>query len=235
MPDTRRSEPWSEMKQCYPLLACFCDLLLGLSLGLYYTITYYGRALLPLPGFVALGAPLMYYVAVDERFSTVYQAWLWMICFPLTGLVWRLTLSFLPRLLRQPGPTFAAVSARLWHVARPLLLPLPLLAWLVASPAGHCAWSDFIAVCLRRHNVADPGWLAPVMMALAVLALGLEIRGLWQLFSPSRPRLQTLALLTIVFLVFLLAAIVIGFGLLNLTRLLPDSLSAANPAYPPSC
>jgi len=31
-------------------LAALMDLALGLSLGLYYTITYYGRALAPLPG-----------------------------------------------------------------------------------------------------------------------------------------------------------------------------------------
>lgn len=223
VPDTRRSEPRSEMRQRYPLLACFFDLLLGLSLGLYYTITYYGRALLPLPGFVALGAPLMYYVAVDERFSTVYQAWLWMICFPLTGLVWRLTLPFLPRLLRQPGPGFVEASARLWHVTWPLLLPLPFLAWIVASPSGHCDWSDFIAVCLRRHNVSDSGWLAPVMMALALLSLGLELRGVWQVFAPSRSTFRALALLAVVFLVFLLIVVVVGFGLLGLTQLVPET------------
>ena len=40
-------------------IALLADLALGLSLGLYYTITYYGRAQLPVPGFVALGAPFM--------------------------------------------------------------------------------------------------------------------------------------------------------------------------------
>jgi len=178
------------------------DLALGLSLGLYYTITYYGRALTPLPGTVALGAPFMYYVAVDERFSTVYQAWLWMACFPVAGAVWRVTLAHAPRLWRQPALRFAEVTARLWPCCWPLLLPIPLAAWLVSR-------GGFIAVCLRQHNVDSPSWLAWVYMPLAVAALGLEFRAVWRLLEGLAAYRRVLAL-GVAFMVFTLGMCTCG-------------------------
>jgi len=192
-------------------LASVLDLALGLSLGLYYTITYYGRALTPLPGAVALGAPFMYYVAVDERFSTVYQAWLWMLCFPVAGLLWRLALAQAPRLFRQTPLRFRDVTARLWHVCWPLLMPIPLTAWLVARPSGHCTWADFIAVCLRQHNVGSPAWLPWLFMPLALAALALEARAAWRLLAGLAPYRRVLALAA-AFIVYILAVCVVGFA-----------------------
>lgn len=197
-------------------LAAVADLLLGLSLGLYYTITYYGRALVPLPGFVALGAPFMYYVGVDEQYSTVVQAWLWMLVFPLTGLLWRLCLAYVPSLRifggRATRLTLAQVSTRLWHTCWPLLAPLPVLIWLVGTPSGHCSWPDFVAVCLRRQNADVPTWLTPLMMALALIAFALEIRAVWGLL-PGADRARKVAAFGVSGMIFILAVVAAGFAI----------------------
>jgi hypothetical protein len=197
-------------------LAGVTDLLLGLSLGLYYTITYYGRALLPLPGFVALGAPFMYYVAVDEQYSTVVQAWLWMLVFPLAGLLWRLSLVHVPRLaVLRGGParvTLGGVSARLWHTCWPLLVPIPFLTWIVGCPSARWSSPDFIAVCLRRQNVGAPAWLTPLMMGLAIVAFTLEARAVWRLLQGAG-RSRRAAALGISAMIFILAVVAVGFAL----------------------
>lgn len=192
--------------------AILLDLALGLSLGLYYTITYYGRALTPLPGLVALGAPFMYYVAVDERASTVVQAWLWMLCFPVAGVLWRLALAQSPRLFAQRPLRFRSVSAKLWYQCWPLLLPIPLAAWMVARPGGHCTWPDFIAVCLRRQNVPSPWWLVWVFMPLAVVAFALELRAAWRLLTGLLAYRRVIAIVAAV-IAFTLAVCVAGFGI----------------------
>lgn len=202
----------------WPVVAVLgTDFALGLSLGLYYTITYYGRALVPLPGSVALGAPFMYYVAVDEQYNTVVQAWLWMLVFPVAGLLWRLTLVGASRVGAKvanpeaPPTALAEVSARLWHACWPLLLPIPLLLWLVGTPSGRWSWPDFLAVCLRRQNVAAPTWLTPLMMALALTAFALEVRAVWRVL-PGTDRLRKIAVLAISAMVFVLAVVAVGFA-----------------------
>ena len=203
----------------WPVVAALgTDLALGLSLGLYYTITYYGRALVPLPGFVALGAPFMYYVAVDEQYNTVVQAWLWMLVFPVAGLLWRLSLVGVSRYAAKAAdlevhPTrLAEICARLWHTGWPLLVPLPLLTWLVGTPSGQWSWPDFIAVCLRHRNADSPGWLTPVMMGLALAAFALEVRAAWRIL-PGTDRLRKVAALAISSMVFVLAVVAVGFAI----------------------
>lgn len=161
----------------------------------------------------------MYYVAVDERFSTVYQAWLWMLCFPLAGLLWRLSLAQAPRLFGQRPLRFRDVNRRLWPVAWPLLVPIPLAGWLVSRPSGACDWSDFIEVCLRRQNVESPWWLVWVFMPLAVLALGLELRAIWRLMEPLLPYRRLIAILA-AFIVFILAVCIAGFATAGLQQVL---------------
>lgn len=193
-------------------LACALDLALGLSLGLYYTVTYYRRALAPLPGLVALGAPFMYYVAVDERFSTAAQAWLWMACFPAAGVLWRLSLARAPRLFGQAPLRFREVTAKLWPLCWPLVVPMPVAAWLVSRPDGYCDWSGFIAVCLRQHNVASPAWLPWLFMPPALAALALELRGVWRLLAGLAPYRRTIAIAAAL-VGFILAVCVVGFAL----------------------
>jgi hypothetical protein len=186
------------------IFAALIDLALGLSLGLYYTITYYGRALTPLLGTVALGAPFLYYVAVEERSSTVYQAWLWMLCFPVAGLLWRLALAQAPRLFRYAPLPFRDVTAKLWPLCWPLLLPIPLAAWLVAQ-------GGFIAVCLRQHNVASPPWLPWLFVPLAVLALALEVRAVWWLLGELPPYRRAIAVAAAL-VAFVLGVCIVGLA-----------------------
>lgn len=161
--------------------AALMDLGLGLSLGMYYTVTYYGRAAIPLPGFVALGAPFQYYVLVDEQQDTVIQAWLWMACFPFVGLLWRGTLALLGRCMRLPVRGKALAGA-VWATTWPLLLPIPALVWMLGqADAGGLQWEAFVGACLRRQFVANAAWLTPVYFALALVALALELRALWRL------------------------------------------------------
>jgi len=105
------------------------DLAPALSLGLCWTVTYNGRAHVSLPGTVALGAPFMYYVGVDDRSSTVVQAWLWMLCFPLAGRWWRsywpraLSDSLLPRCNDRAAPAGRNERAGEMALARGLTPP----------------------------------------------------------------------------------------------------------------
>ncbi|NPV46758.1 MAG: hypothetical protein HPY69_07360 [Armatimonadetes bacterium] len=198
------------------VFASLFDLALGLSLGLYYTITYYGRALLPLPGYVALGAPFAYYVAVVEDYSTVVQAWLWMLCFPLAGLLWRLGVAYVPglvsaeyRAIRRP---FGSVTARLGLSCWPLLLPIPTLAWHVGRPEGHWAWADFVSVCLRHRNVYTLPYLPAAMLICALAAFGLESRALWRLL-PGSDHPWKVAVLILTVVIYVAAIVALGYGL----------------------
>ena len=163
------------------MAAGLADLGLGLGLGMYYTVTYYGRAALPLPGFVALAAPFQYYVLVDERQDTVVQAWLWLACFPFVGLVWRVALGAVARVMGL-SVRGREVARAIWWSAAPLLLPIPALMWLLGqADGGGYEWAAFVGACLRRRFAYGAGWLTPTYFALAAVAFVLELRALWRL------------------------------------------------------
>jgi hypothetical protein len=156
------------------------DLALGLSLGMYYTVTYYGRALLPLPGFVAMGAPFEYYLIVGEVQDTVAQAWLWMSCFPAVGLMWRGALWAVAKLGRVTV-TSRAIVAGMWHCSWPLLVPAPFLLLALGSGDDGFSWHALTDACLRRRSMASPVMLPAVYFVAAVAALAQEARGIWRL------------------------------------------------------
>jgi len=168
--------------------AFLMDIGLGLSLGMYYTVVSFSRVVVPLPGFVALGAPFLYYNMLHGLPNTVTQAWLWMACFPVVGLMWRGALWVTASLLRlpvRPNDIARATGRCAWPLLLPALAMMLALGW---TKRYGFQWDAFVEVCLRRRSVSDPGWPTPVFVPLAILAMGLELRSIWRLVSyvPAR-------------------------------------------------
>lgn len=161
------------MERRLPLLIAatlLAQLALGVSLGLFYNYTYFGRAAVPLPHPTALAGSFFYYIALPQDYDAAAQAVLWVLGFPAAG--W-LLLGCLAA---------AARAGRLWSFAdllrshllglAPLLLPLPWLAWLHATGPGGVSWQQFLAACLHRSFAVTPPYLNPLFLGLAAVGLG---------------------------------------------------------------
>jgi hypothetical protein len=147
---------------------------LGVSLGLLYTVTYYGRAALPLPYPVGLLAPFFYYVSMSSSMSSEAQAVWWIWGFLVAAAVWIVTLKATARLLRLPA-SLRDVVLSIAVSAVPLLLPAPWAGWVIAQTSEGASWKQFIAACLRREFAVAPAGLNPVYIIAALLALAIEI------------------------------------------------------------
>ena len=147
-------------------------LLFGLSLGCYYTATYFGRSGWPLLSCEALSGVLLYYLSVVNlaNASTELQAVHWMLSFVAAGYLWIGALCFAanrfytgmsPRRLRgagMAGGRFACLGLPLALATIPLSAPIPFMVLWIGDTGDGFSWSRFIAVCLRRAFVALPPW-----------------------------------------------------------------------------
>lgn len=147
--------------------------LLGLSLGLYYNLTFFGAAALPLPEAVSLLAPLLYYLSGCIHLSPTGQASAWVLAFLVAGLTW---LCCLELVARRAGfrPSLSVVASPAL-----LLLPAPWMAWLHGP-----TWSGFLQACLVRRFTLTPlelsgatEHLSTLMLTLGSIAAGVAF---WQ-------------------------------------------------------
>lgn len=182
------------------------DVGVALSLGMYYTCTYFGRAVVPLPGAVALGGALQYYLAVGQIQDTRVQAWLWVGSYVVAGLLWRTAVSTIGR-LRRAETGYLDVAKATWVWGLVLCLPGPFVAWHLGAGEGGFGWEDLVAACLRRQFSSVPGWLLPVYFPAALLAMVGELRALWGLLAPlpGAERLLVLAVSAVATLVGIVA------------------------------
>lgn len=170
--------------QAWPILAASAvDFGVALSLGMYYTCTYFGRTMVPLPGAVALGGAVQYYLLVGEIQDTRIQAWLWVSAFVLAGVLWRGAVCLIGR-LRGAETSFPRVAQATWAWGLVLCLPGPLIAWRLGAGEEGFAWAGLAASCLRRQFISAPSWLVPVYSSAALLAMFGELRALWYLLEP---------------------------------------------------
>lgn len=124
-------------------------LLLGFSLGWYYTFTYYWRSGWPMPTVECCGTLIMYYFSVVTA-ATPVQAVHWMAVFPPAGVIWA-------ALLTLTAPRFGGQNDRWSGRVR---MPCPRLSWRVRQ-AGQERLVAFLnhgsVVCLDDSGVGDIG------------------------------------------------------------------------------
>lgn len=157
-------------------------LLLGLSLGWYYTFTYYGRAGWPMPMVEPITAILLYYFSV-LNVRTEGQAIHWMIVFPASGFLWCACLYAVAQrhgALRVP---FARLCMLYALASVPMVLPAPWMSLVAAQTPDGPTLERMIAVALRRGFVSPWPWLSPGYAALAVAGAVLQLALYPRLFT----------------------------------------------------
>lgn len=115
------------------LKAGLCYLLASLSVALFYNITFFGHALVPLPSPVALTGPFFYYLAGFNHTSPQAQVIWWILSFILAGGFWLLSLSLGARILKVRLRVLPIIPL----TSLLYLLPFPWLLWVHGqSPEG---------------------------------------------------------------------------------------------------
>jgi hypothetical protein len=147
---------------------------LAVSLGLFYVVTYYGRAAVPLPYPAALLSPFFYYLSLSSRMSAEVQAAWWVLSFVAAGWVWIGTLQTLARRMGLSA-NVGGISISVALGAAPLLLPAPWVGWALAQTPAGASWEQFVAACLRREFTGAPVALTPVYFTAALMALAVEV------------------------------------------------------------
>lgn len=178
--------------------ALACWLLLAVSIGWYYTVTYFGRVGWPMPSVETVGALLLYYFSV-LNVDTEIQAVHWLIVFPVAGFVWA---AILPRIFRGSAapPSVSALAARLALSSLPLSLPMPYMMFAAGQTPGGWQLQRMLDVALRRGNIPVWPWLSPMYFALGVVAFALHVWVLRRGFpQPILAQLRHLLLSSVVF------------------------------------
>ena len=147
---------------------------LGLSLGWYYTFTYYGRIGWPMPTPNACAALVLYYFSV-LNVRTEIQAVHWMIVFPLSGLLWAWALWAAAPRFGATRPRFARLLLALALADLPLIAPAPWMSWIAGQTADGFAWGRMIQVALRRGFVTPWNGINPFYFTLGAAALAAHV------------------------------------------------------------
>ena len=155
-------------------VAMTCWLALSVSIGWYYTVTYFGRVGWPMPSVETVGALLLYYFSV-LNVATEIQAVHWVLVFPLAGLFWVGALRWIAR-TQEGRPAFALLAMRLAVSSLPLSLPLPYMVLVAGETETGWALQRMLDVALRRGNVSPWPWLSPMYFALGTLAFIWHLR-----------------------------------------------------------
>lgn len=156
------------------VVATLIWLAVAISLGWYYTFTYYGRAGWPIPMPEPCAALVLYYFSV-LNVDTEIQAVHWLIVFPLAGLLWSLSLGVTARRLGLKPPDWTITFRNLSLAAIPLALPGPWMAWIAGVRDDQFTWHRMVAVALRRGNVEPWYWLSPMYLALGIAGFAIQI------------------------------------------------------------
>jgi hypothetical protein len=150
-------------------------LFLGIGMGWYYTVTYYGRVGWPMPLPDACAPLVLYYFSVVNA-ATWIQAVHWLVVFPLAGILWVTILTVTAPFFGGRRAEYGWALVRFAATTLPLAAPTPLMAYWAGQTGYGFSWNHMIAVALRQASCMPWWWLTPLYVALAVIAL------VWQLF-----------------------------------------------------
>lgn len=170
----------NETTQRYRAVAHLCAaffiwLGVGLSLGWYYTFTYYGRTGVPMPTIEPCAALVLYYFSV-LNVRTEIQAIHWMLSFPIAGALWPLALQAVARYMKIAAPPFYDAYFRLSCAAVPLVLPAPWMTWVAGyKPGAGFAFSRMLLVALRREEQSPWSTLTPLYLAFGFAVLAMQL------------------------------------------------------------
>ncbi len=183
-------------------------LAVGLSLGWYYTFTYFGRTGVPMPTLEPCAALVLYYFSV-LNVRTEIQAVHWMVVFPIAGALWAFALQVVAKYMRVAAPAFSTAFFVLACASLPLALPAPFMTWI----AGYGSDSGFdftrmYMVALRRDNQSPWPTLTPTYLVLGFVTLALQLYVYRRLYPAPLKRAVVHYLLSAV--VLSAAAAVIG-------------------------
>jgi len=164
------------------LLAIVVWLALSISLGWYYTFTYYGRAGWPMPMMEPCLALVLYYFSV-LNVDTEIQAIHWVIVFPLAGAVWTCALWLVARRFHARNYPLGRVALLVALTSVPLVLPLPYMTWVAGKTGAGFDARHMLAVALRHDGI--PPWpaLSPMYFALGLVSMGLQVAVYRRAFS----------------------------------------------------
>jgi hypothetical protein len=188
------------------LVITFLYLALGLSLGCYYSATYFGRSGWPLPSCEAISGVLLYYFSVINA-TTEMQAFHWMAVFVAAGYLWLASLWHTSKRLTGTRDRFTTLGVPVALTTIPMSLPIPFMIWWMGGTNDGFSWSHFVSVCLRHAWVNPPIWLNYVYFGLAVIALAAQIAIIRRKWGGNWKRfLATIALAFILLLVVVIGA-----------------------------
>lgn len=163
------------------LLALLLGPLLGVSLGLYYNLTFFGAAAVPMPEPVSLLGPLLYYLSGGIRLQPSLQAAFWVIAFAVAELIWLGALELAAR-RRGFSPNLGVVAS-----SALLLLPAPWMLYLHGTGPQGFSLGNCLEACLVRRFGLSPlslqnatEGLSSIMLTLGCLAVLLATRQWYQ-------------------------------------------------------
>lgn len=161
------------------LLAWLFWMLLGIALGCYNRFAWSAGGEWPLPPPEALGARLLafFWPPVQGLWLT---AALWVLAYPLAGLVWTLLLGVTAPYFGPKNEDLAGSASRLALASVPLWLPLPYLLYLAGGSGGSWQLGGVTAVLLGRAGAPTWPYVNWVYLALGIAAL------VWHIFAYAR-------------------------------------------------
>lgn len=151
--------------------------LIGLSLGLFYDVTFFGRAAWPLPHPLALTAPALYYVSLSYGLDQAQKSVWWLAAFPVAGGLWLLSGWLAAKVMRAKVTAGDLLRASLLG-ALPLLVLCPWLVWTHALTPHGPTWTQFLRACEFRDfgPQPSPALLNPLYCVAALAGSWLELR-----------------------------------------------------------
>ncbi len=161
------------------LLASLFWIVLGLGLGMYNRFAWEVGGEWPLPPVEALGGRMLAFFWPPVSGDWIRAA-LWLLAFPLAGVVWTLLLGLSAPYFGIRNDDLGGSASRLALASLPLWLPLPYLLYLAGGARGGWQFGTVAAVGLGRTPA--PAWAHVnwVFLALALLAFA------WHIFTYAK-------------------------------------------------
>lgn len=165
-----RKSKWTELLKAVGLWFC-----LSLSLAGYYAAS---GSRWPLPVPEAVGAFLLhrFSLPVPEAIQSLH----WFLTFPIAGIIWVSTLVITAPYFGSRRVEYIWTLERFSLATVPMLLPLPVIIYIVGPVLTASTWRVMLAAGLQRLGHQPHPWLTPVFLVLAIAGL------IWQIILYTR-------------------------------------------------